>query len=141
MKVVINDKHGGFRLSDAAINRYAELKGWKVWTEQDAVFKSLTHHWIVPPEERVVFPEHYVWASLPQEERQAMNEKCRTQQIYEREMERTDPILIQVIEELGDQCNTKVSSPKVVEIPDDVKWTIEEYDGLEWVAEVHRTWG
>jgi hypothetical protein len=27
-----------------------------------------------------------------------------------------------------------------VDIPDDVKWEIEEYDGNEWVAEVHRTW-
>ncbi len=25
-------------------------------------------------------------------------------------------------------------------IPDDVKWQIEEYDGLEWIAEKHRTW-
>lgn len=29
---------------------------------------------------------------------------------------------------------------KVVEIPDDVDWQIEEYDGNEWVSEVHRTW-
>jgi len=27
-----------------------------------------------------------------------------------------------------------------VEIPDDVKWHIHEYDGLEHVAEDHRTW-
>jgi len=32
------------------------------------------------------------------------------------------------------------SELKVVEIPDDVKWQLEEYDGLEWVAEKHRTW-
>jgi hypothetical protein len=29
---------------------------------------------------------------------------------------------------------------KVVESPDDVEWEIEEYDGIEWIAEVHRTW-
>jgi hypothetical protein len=140
MKLVINSKHGGFRLSDEAILRYAELKGLKVWTEQDAKFKSLTHHWTVPPEERTSFPEPSVWAALPMDERQALNDKYNTQQIYEREMERTDPILIQVVEELGERCRTSVSLPKVVEIPDDVEWTIEEYDGLEWVAEVHRTW-
>jgi hypothetical protein len=28
-----------------------------------------------------------------------------------------------------------------VDIPDDVKWQIEEYDGNEWIAESHRTWG
>jgi hypothetical protein len=28
----------------------------------------------------------------------------------------------------------------IVEVPADVDWYIEEYDGLEWVAEKHRTW-
>jgi hypothetical protein len=140
VKVVINSKHGGFQLSDEAILRYAELKGLKVWVEQDAKFKSLTHHWTVPPEERMSFPENAVWAALPMDERQALNKKYGSQQIYERDMDRDDPILVQVVEELGDRCRTQVSSPKVVEIPDDVEWTIEEYDGLEWVAEVHRTW-
>jgi len=29
---------------------------------------------------------------------------------------------------------------KVVEIPDDIEFVIEEYDGIEWVAEKHRVW-
>jgi len=29
---------------------------------------------------------------------------------------------------------------KVVEIPDDVEWNVQEYDGNEWVAEKHRIW-
>jgi len=29
---------------------------------------------------------------------------------------------------------------KIVEIPAAVKWQIDEYDGWEWVAEVHRRW-
>jgi hypothetical protein len=29
---------------------------------------------------------------------------------------------------------------KIVEVPDDVNWYIEEYDGMEHVAERHRTW-
>lgn len=29
---------------------------------------------------------------------------------------------------------------KVVSIPADVEWQIEEYDGAEWIAEKHRTW-
>ena len=28
----------------------------------------------------------------------------------------------------------------MTKIPDDVEWYVEEYDGIEWVAEVHRTW-
>lgn len=57
------------------------------------------------------------------------------------EMDRNCPILLQVIEQLGvEECRGKYASLKVVEIPDDVDWDIEEYDGREHVAEVHRTW-
>lgn len=53
---------------------------------------------------------------------------------------RDDPLLVQVVEELGDKANTNLSQLKVIEIPEDVKWHIEDYDGIEWVAEDHRTW-
>lgn len=29
---------------------------------------------------------------------------------------------------------------KIVEVPDGIKWQIEEYDGWEHVAEAHQTW-
>jgi hypothetical protein len=45
-----------------------------------------------------------------------------------------------VVLELGEAANGRCAELKVVEIPDDVEWQIEEYDGLEWVAEKHRTW-
>jgi len=56
------------------------------------------------------------------------------------DVERDDPVLLQVIEEMGDRADGKYSSLKIVEIPDDVQWQIEEYDGREHVAEAHRTW-
>lgn len=57
-----------------------------------------------------------------------------------RELPRDDPRLVAVVEELGDAADGRHASLAVVEIPDDVEWTIEEYDGIEWVAEAHRTW-
>jgi len=45
-----------------------------------------------------------------------------------------------LVETLGPIASGKYSHLKVVEIPDDVQYTIEEYDGVEWVAEHHRTW-
>jgi hypothetical protein len=60
---------------------------------------------------------------------------------YEFDKDRTNPNLIKVVEKLGDAANGKYTQLKVVEIPDDVEWEIEEYDGLEWVSEVHRKWG
>lgn len=60
---------------------------------------------------------------------------------HTRDIRRNDPILIRVLEQLGVmECSGRHASLRVVEIPDDVEWTIEEYDGKEWVAEVHRTW-
>lgn len=52
---------------------------------------------------------------------------------------RTDPILIQVVQELGKEANTQYSSLVVKDIPDDVKWKIEEEDGYETIEEIHRS--
>ena len=56
------------------------------------------------------------------------------------EIERNDPKLVECVEKLGEEANDMCAELKVVEIPDDVNWEIGEYDGLEWVEEVHRRW-
>jgi hypothetical protein len=53
---------------------------------------------------------------------------------------RNDPKLVECVEKLGKKAGGALANLEVVEIPDDVEWTIEEYDGSEWVAEKHRTW-
>ena len=45
-----------------------------------------------------------------------------------------------MVEEQGDAINGAFSDLKVVEIPDGIRWYIDEYDGMEHVAERHRTW-
>lgn len=56
------------------------------------------------------------------------------------EIPRNSPELVQTVEELQKEANDRFAELKVIEIPDDVEWDIEEYDGLEWIAERHRTW-
>lgn len=58
-----------------------------------------------------------------------------------REIKRDDLTLIEVVEELRGTASGKYADLKIIEIPDDVEWQIEEYDGCEWIAEKHRTWG
>lgn len=54
--------------------------------------------------------------------------------------DRTNPKLVECVEALGEKANGECASLKVVEIPDDVKWYIEEYDGIESIHEKHRIW-
>ena len=53
---------------------------------------------------------------------------------------RDNPHLVRVVEELEQEAGYKHADLRVVEVPDGVKWFIVEYDGLEHVAEEHRTW-
>jgi hypothetical protein len=55
-------------------------------------------------------------------------------------IKRDDTDLVVVVEELGAKANGTFAELKIVEIPEDVNWEIDEYDGTECVAEVHRTW-
>lgn len=59
---------------------------------------------------------------------------------YENDLPRDKPELVAVVERLGSRAGNSFAELKVVEIPDDVEWEIAEYDGMEWVAEKHRTW-
>ena len=90
MKVVINDCHGGFGLTDAALEEYKGRRG------------------ITDP--------NFWYYDIPRD--------C--------------PVLVAMVER-GD-VDGEYSDLKVVEIPDGVNWYIEEYDGMEHIAERHRTW-
>ena len=59
---------------------------------------------------------------------------------YYYDIPRDCPVLVSMIEEQGTAINGTFSDLKVVEIPDGIRWYIDEYDGLEHVAERHRTW-
>jgi len=54
---------------------------------------------------------------------------------------RTDPDLIEAVESLGKDADGHHAELKIVEIPDGIKWEIDEYDGIEHIAETHQTWG
>ena len=55
-------------------------------------------------------------------------------------LERNDPVLVHVVETLGDKANGRFAKLRIVEIPDNVNWVISEYDGNESIEEVHRSW-
>ena len=111
MKIVINRDYGGFGLSDDAIRMYLAKKNL-VWEEESGAF-NMTIFWL-----------------------DRANEKL----FWENDLERNDPALVEVVERLGKDANGRYASLKVVEIPKNVNWEIQENDGMEWISEVHRTW-
>ena len=57
---------------------------------------------------------------------------------HDNDIERDDPRLVDVVEKLGKEANNS-SDLMVVEIPDDMPYYIENYDGFETIHEKHRT--
>ena len=142
MKVVINSCYGGFGLSKEACQRYWDIKGQQIWIEDDTKFSSLGLFtvWLVSPEERIDMKEGQTFYEMSIEDRRAYNAEYSEQTWHYRDVERDDPILVQVVKELGDAANSRHSELRIVEIPDDVNYIVEEYDGMEHIAESHRTW-
>jgi hypothetical protein len=136
MKIVINDCYGGFGLSYEGVMRYAELKELNLYAEKTSFGHT---YYLTSPEDRIVYDDK-TFNKLSLNERQEYNKKYSAQIFNWYLIERNDPALIQVVEELGEKSFGQHSKLSIVEIPDDVSWTIEEYDGSEWVAEEHRTW-
>ena len=54
---------------------------------------------------------------------------------------RVDPELVAAVEKLGSAANGSYAELEIVDVPDDASWHIEEYDGIERIAEDHKTWG
>jgi hypothetical protein len=54
-------------------------------------------------------------------------------EISDYEINRTDPVLVQVVEELGDEANGMCSLLRIVELEKGTLYRIEEYDGFEHI--------
>ena len=140
-KVVINTCHGGFGLSHEAVLLYLDRSGRQVWVEENDKFGGLIPftYYLVPPEQRIE-GDPGNWHEMTLAERQAHNAAYSDTVFHDRDLARDDPDLVAVVQELGNQANGRHAELKIVDIPDDVNWYVEEYDGREWVAERHRTW-
>ena len=113
VKIVINSDYGGFSLSDEAILEYGKRKGLNLVKDENT-------NWSIS-----IFYKESV---------------AKENYFEDREIPRNDPDLVSVVEDLGEAAYGFAANLKIVEIPEDVDWYVEENDGREWVAEKHRTW-
>jgi len=139
MNIVINDKFGGFGLSYKGVMKYAEIKGIKLYAFVDGRNEAGNLDFHAPKVSydgtEDVFVIHYSKKPL------------RDGKYYEEDsyfspsdIERTDTALIETIKLLKAKANGHCASLKIIEIPDNIDWQVEEYDGLEHIAEKHQTW-
>ena len=59
---------------------------------------------------------------------------------YSFDNDRSNELLVEAVKKLKNKANGMNADLKIVEIPDDVEWSIFGCSGREWVAEKHRTW-
>lgn len=137
MKILVNRCYGGFGLSDKAFEEYLNRTG-QVFYKKKSKWShlDLIDYYKVSPEE---------YDKIHDEEHNNFNstnrfEKSNSLYLSASNIERTDPILIQIVEEMGEESFGEFSKLEVVDIPDNIEYTIEEDDGKEHIAEAHRTW-
>jgi hypothetical protein len=102
-KIVYNSCYGGFGLSDAAIKRYAELKGISIYLCPGYVYRNL-------------------WAYTETDD----SFDCD-------DIARHDHCLVQVVEELGINAYGPHARLDILDVPDGARYNIDEYDGMETV--------
>lgn len=132
-KVIYNATYGGFGLSKEAVQRYFDIKGQQVWIENDKEhpYLGLWTVWLVPPEERLKPKSTEEFYAMSQDERIAYNKAYSAQTWEDRKVDRHDPVLVQVVEELGDKANGMFAELAIEEVSG--PYRISEYDGNESV--------
>jgi hypothetical protein len=110
-KVVYNTCYGGFGLSHEATMRYGELANLNL-----LYVKGNEHRWDSRYYKDGIEDNDHYFSYL--------------------DIERDDPLLAQVVEELGDAANGDFSRLAIAELEPGTKYRIDEYDGMESVMTI-----
>jgi len=125
-KVVINRCYGGFGLSDKAYEWLINNRDWVV-TEYDDKGNYINKDADIID---VSTSKHCI-----------LNHKYSSIRSFYDKESRTDRDIIDCVEELGsDVASGKCAELRIVEIPENVDFVINDYDGNEIITEKHRTW-
>jgi hypothetical protein len=127
MKIVVNRCYGGFSISKAAAEYMAKLG--------DPVAIAEINEW-----RRDKYPAEKKQLQFTVKYRKEPSFYGYGYAEGANGYERTSPALIKAVEDLGAAASGEAAKLEVVEIPDNVEWEIDEYDGIESIHEKHRSW-
>ena len=132
MKVILNKCYGGFDVSYKAYMLYAKKKGIKIYCYRN---DTDAYHKVNREDGRFV---NYFMKDFGEKvgSRDFDWDYC----LYLDEGHREDPVLVEVVEELGKEASGHFGNLVVVDIPDGLDYVIDEYDGIETLHEKVRTW-
>jgi len=144
-KVVVNKCYGGFSLSPEAalwlyergmkelatpIDEYWTKEFYKNETERQERIENDLNKWRTYQAKKK--QEHFMFVTVfSPDEKYVLDTRPKN---------REHPLLIECVETLKEKANGPCAKLEITEIPVDVNYQIEEYDGQEWIAEVHKTW-
>lgn len=142
MKIVVNKCFGGYSLSPLAVEEYAKACGKECYH-----YKQTKYSWKEGVYEYTKVTSEDAGNSLgvystSKDFGNVINDNSEIWENYltNYPKDRIDTRLIEVVERLGRDADGSCAALEVVEIPDDVNWEIDEYDGMETVREKSRSW-
>lgn len=135
MKIAINSKNGGFCLSPLAMRAYARKKGKELYAYKvkENIKKGDKYTFL----QTSIYDQSGIVLFFTKDYGIGMRNPEEEYNLYVGDIERTDPDLIEVIEDLGDSANGRHAKLEIIDIPDGLDYHILSSWGDEYVVPRH----
>lgn len=130
MKIVINSCYGGFSLSPKGERRYLELKGLDSYFYKQTKYNYSNGKTEFTRIDNIDDVPDLFFYCTTYDQGKTLSDFPKDI-FYSRELKRSDPILVQVVEELGAESFGKCANLEIVDIDKGRWFKIDEYDGYE----------
>lgn len=140
--IILNKSYGGFDVSIEGYKLYAQKRGLKLYyyrhvgEEEDAfIYKRYP---VEELQEKDLHPIFYFYSTKDLGEYTSERPIDPTILLDLDEGHREDPVLVEVVRELGQSANTYLSNLQIVDVPISFannNYTVDSYDGIETLHE------
>lgn len=130
MKIVINSCYGGFSLSPKGEQRYLELKGQKSYFYKQTKYNYADNTLEFTRVDNIDdVPDLFFYCTTYDQGKVILGYPKDV--FHCRDLERSDPFLVQTVEELGTESFGKCAKLEIIDVASGRWFKIDEYDGYE----------